>query len=82
MTPIFVEFTLSNGGALLLSRTTVVGYGGFDLSFWVGGDARLLRRYEINASIFQNLLLIASFSHWSLACWFSYLVCCIKLQLT
>ena len=42
MPPILVEFTLSNGGALLLDGTTVVRSGGFYASLWAGDNFELL----------------------------------------
>ena len=42
MPQILVEFPPSNGGALLLSGTTVVGSGGFNVSFWAGDNFELL----------------------------------------
>ena len=42
MPPILVEFSPSNGGALLLVGTTVVGYGLVYVSLWVGEDLLML----------------------------------------
>ena len=42
MPPIFLEIPPSNGGALLLVWTVVVGSGGFDVSFWAGEDFEML----------------------------------------
>ena len=42
MTPILLEIPTSNGGALLLVWTVVVGSRGFDLSFWAGEDFEVL----------------------------------------
>ena len=49
MPPILVEFTPYNGGSLLLARTTVVGSGGVDVSFWAGEDFEILVLSVINA---------------------------------
>ena len=38
MPQILVDPPPSIGGALLLDGTMVVGYGGVDVSFWVGED--------------------------------------------
>ena len=48
MTPILVECPPSNGVALLLVGTTVVGSGGIDVSFWVGEDLEVLVLYTMN----------------------------------
>ena len=42
MPPILVEFPPSNGEALLLVGTTVVGSGGADVSLWDGEDFEML----------------------------------------
>ena len=42
MPPIFVDRPPSNGGALMLSGITVVGYGYFGESLCVGDDFRVL----------------------------------------
>ena len=42
MPTIFIDCTLSNGWALRLARTTVVGSGRFGGSFWVGEDFKVL----------------------------------------
>ena len=54
MTPIFIDCPTSNGGALLLSRTKVVGYGGFGEYFWVGDDFKVLILSVIFAIIVLN----------------------------
>ena len=42
MPPIFVDRKPSNGGALLLDGTTVVGSGDFGEYFWVGEYLKVL----------------------------------------
>ena len=42
MSPIFSDIPPSNGGALLLVWTVVVGSGGVDVSFWAGEDFEML----------------------------------------
>ena len=42
MQPIFPEIPPSNGGALLLVWTVVIGSGGVDVSFWDGEDFEML----------------------------------------
>ena len=49
MPQILVECPPSNGGALLLVGTTVVGYRGVDVSFWAGKDFEMLVLSVINA---------------------------------
>ena len=49
--PIFVDCPPSNGGALLLTRNTVVGSVGFGESFRVGKNVKVLILYVIAASI-------------------------------
>ena len=44
----FFRVSPSNGGALLLVGTTVVGSGGVDISFWVGEDFEMLVRSIMN----------------------------------
>ena len=49
MPRIFSEIPPSNGGALLLVGTKVVGSGGVDVSFWAGEDLEMLVLSVINA---------------------------------
>ena len=49
MPQILVECPNYNGGSLLLVKTTVVGYGGVNVSFWAGEDFEMLVLSVINA---------------------------------
>ena len=80
--PIFVDCPLSNGGALLLAGTTVVGSGGFDESFWVGDYFKVLIFSVIYVSISLKSFVGLIISHQIIACWIWYLVFCIQLRLS
>ena len=63
MTPIFVEYQPSNGGALLLSGTTVVGSKIFGGSFWASEyfEMLVLSIIDLTVGFTNNLRSSVSF---------------------
>ena len=58
-TPILVECPPSNGGAILLLRTTTVGSGGVYVSFWAGEDFGMLVWSIMNVAKVLSVSLIS-----------------------
>ena len=77
----FSDFPLSNGGDLLLARTTVLCYGGFGESLWVGNhfkaliwyviyvvdDASIALKSSVSFIIFSSDSCLLAFIYWLLA---------------